>query len=77
MRLRAFAFNRANGWSGHLIWVVYRAEHVVVGPAGHTFVWVAFAKERCTALVLRLSSPMPQRGSRKMGHSESGSRSQQ
>jgi hypothetical protein len=40
---------------------------MVVGPANHDYVWVAFAKEHCTAMVLLISSPMPQRGSRKCG----------
>jgi hypothetical protein len=44
---------------------VYRYEHVVIGPANHAYTSVAFAKEHCGAMVLLLSSPMPQRGSRK------------
>jgi hypothetical protein len=31
------ALNRAFGWSGDPIWVVYRAEQVVIGPANHVF----------------------------------------
>jgi len=41
------------------------AEHVVIEPANHAYVWVAFAKEYRTAMVWRVSSPMPQRGSPK------------
>ena len=46
---------------------MYRAEHVVIRPANLAYVWVALAKEHCRAMVLRVSSPMPQRGSRKCG----------
>jgi hypothetical protein len=67
VKLCTLAFNRAYGWSVHPILLMYRAEHVVIGPANYTFAWVAFAKEQCTAMVLRVSSPMPQRGSRKCG----------
>ena len=67
VKLCTFAFNRAYGWSGHSILVVYPAEDVVIGPANYSFAWVAFAKEQCTAMVLRVSSSMPQRGSRKCG----------
>jgi hypothetical protein len=65
--LRTLDFKRAYGGSGHPIWNVYLAEHVVIGPANHAYSWVAFDKEHCTASVLRVSSPMPQRGSRKGG----------
>jgi hypothetical protein len=61
------ALNRAYGWSGDPIWVLYRDEHLVIGPASHVFAWVVFAMEHFTAMVLRVSSPMPQRGSRKCG----------
>ena len=67
VRLCTFSFNRAYRWSSHPILVVYPAEHVVIGPANHTFVWVAFANKHCTAMVLRISSSMAQRGSRKCG----------
>jgi hypothetical protein len=61
------AFKLAYGWSGDPILVVYRTEHVVIGPASHFFAWVVFAKEHCTATILQVSSPMPQRCSRKCG----------
>lgn len=67
IRLSTLAFNRAYGCFGHPIWVVYLTEQVVIGTANHAYVWVAFAKEHCTAMVLRISSPMLQRGSRKCG----------
>ncbi|MFM7518494.1 MAG: hypothetical protein ACKO3V_16280, partial [Pirellula sp.] len=65
--LRSLAFKRAYGGFGHPIWDVYLAEHVVIGPANHAYSWVAFDKEHCTASVVRVTSPMPQRGSRKGG----------
>jgi hypothetical protein len=61
------AFKLAYGWSGDPIWVVYRAEHLVIGPASHVYAWVTFAKEHYTAMVLWVSRPMPQRGFRKCG----------
>jgi len=61
------AFNRAYGWPGDPIWVVYRTEHVVIGPASHVFAWVVFAKEHCNTMVLRVSSAVPQRSFRKCG----------
>jgi hypothetical protein len=61
------ALNRAYGWSGDPIWVLYRAEQVVIGPANHGYAWVDFAKDYCTAMGLRVSRPMPQRGFRKCG----------
>ena len=67
VRLRTLAFNRAYGWTDHPILVVYPTEHVVIGPANHSHAWVASANEHCTAMVLLISSPMPQRGSRKYG----------
>jgi len=67
VRQRTLAFNRAYGWTDHPILVVYPAEHLVIGPANHAYFWVAFAKEHCTEMVLLISSPMPQRGSRKCG----------
>ena len=60
------AFNRAYGWSGDPICVLYRSDNVVNGPASQPYTWVAFAKEHSTAMVLRLSSQMPQRGSRNL-----------
>ena len=45
---------------------LYRSDNVVVGLASQAYTWVAFAKERCTAMVLRVSSQMPQRGSRNL-----------
>ena len=33
-------------------------EEVVIGPANHGLDWVTCTKERCTAMVLRKSSPM-------------------
>jgi len=65
--LRTLAFKRAYGGSDHPIWDLYLAEHVVNGPANHAYSWVAFDKKHCTATVLRVSSPLPQRGSRKGG----------
>ena len=44
---------------------LYRSDNVVVGLASQAYTWVAFAKEHSTAMVLRLSSQMPQRDSRK------------
>ena len=44
---------------------MYRAEHVLIGPANHAHARIVFGKKQCTAMVLRVSSPMPQRGSRK------------
>jgi len=44
---------------------VYRAEHVVIGPANHGYDWVALVEEDCTARALRESDPTPNRGSRK------------
>ena len=44
---------------------MYRAEHVVAGPANHAHARIVFDKEHSTAIVLSVSSPMPQRGSRK------------
>jgi hypothetical protein len=44
-------FNGAYGWSGDPNCVLYRSENVVIGLANHTFAWVAFAKEHCTAMV--------------------------
>ena len=67
VRLRTLAFNRAYSWTDHPILVVYPAEHVVIGPANHSYVWVASAKEHCIAMALQISSPMPQLGSRKCG----------
>ena len=67
VRLRTLAFNRAYGSTDHSILVMYPAEHLVIGPANHAYFWVAFAKEHCTEMVLLISSPMPQRGSRKCG----------
>jgi hypothetical protein len=61
------AFNRAYGWSGDPIWVAYRAEHLVIGPASHGHAWVDFAKDYCTAMGLQVFSAIPQRGSRKCG----------
>jgi hypothetical protein len=61
------AFNRAYGWSGDPICVLYRSENVVIGPANKAYTWVAFVKERSTAMVLRVSSPTPQRSCRKCG----------
>ena len=60
-------FNRAYGWSGDPNCVLYRSDNVVIGPANQAYTWVAFAKEHSTAMVLRVSSQMPQRGSRKCG----------
>ena len=59
------AFKLAYGWSGDPIWVVYRAEYLVIGPAIHVFAWVVFAKEHCNTIVLRVSSAVPQRGFQK------------
>jgi hypothetical protein len=67
VRLRAFALYRANGCSGQPISGVYRYEHVVIGPANYSYAWVALVKEHCTAMALRESIPMPQRGSRNGG----------
>jgi hypothetical protein len=61
------ALNRAYGWSGDPIWVVYRAEHLVIGPASHVFAWVVFAKDCFTAMGLQVFSAIPQRGFRKCG----------
>lgn len=61
------AFNRAYGWPGDPNCVLYRSDNVVIGPANQAYTWVAFDKERSTAMVLRVSSQMPQRGSRKCG----------
>jgi hypothetical protein len=41
------------------------AEREVIEPANHAYVWVAFAKEYRTTMVLWISSLMPQRGSPK------------
>jgi len=60
-------FNRAYGWSGDPNCVLYRSDDVVFGPESQAYAWVAFAKKHCTAMFLRLLSPMPQRGSRKGG----------
>jgi len=67
VRLRNLAFNRAYGWTDHPILVVYPTEHVVIGPANHSHAWVASANEHCTAMVLLISSHMPQHCSRKCG----------
>jgi hypothetical protein len=67
VRLRILAFIRAYGRSGYPIWVMHRTEHVVIGPANHAYVCVAFANEYCTPMALRISSAMQQRGSRKCG----------
>ena len=61
------AFNRAYGWSGDPNCVLYRSENVVIGSARQVYTWVAFAKEYCIAMVLRVSSQMLQCGSRKCG----------
>ena len=42
-------------------------EEVVIGLANHGYDWVTCTKERCTSMVLRKSSPMIKRGSRKGG----------
>ena len=49
VRLVVLAFDRAESWTGHLIWVVYCIEHVVIGPANYTDGWVALRQEalRC------------------------------
>ena len=39
------ALNRAYGWSGDPIWVLYRAEQVVIGPANHGYACVDFAED--------------------------------
>jgi hypothetical protein len=67
VRLRASALYRSNGCSSQPISGVYRDEHVVIGPASHAYAWVALVKEHCTAMALRESTTMPQRGSRKGG----------
>jgi hypothetical protein len=46
---------------------MYPGEQVVIGPVNHAYSWVAFDKEPCTAMILRVSSPMQQRGSREGG----------
>ena len=46
---------------------VYPFEQLVIGPVNHAYSSVAFDKEPCTAMILRVSSPMQQRGSRKGG----------
>ena len=38
---------------------------MVIGPVNHIYIWGAFIKEYCTAIVLQVSNPMPQRSSRK------------
>jgi hypothetical protein len=67
VKLRAFALFHANGRSGHPISGVYPDEHVVNGPANYAYAWVALVKEHCTAMALRESTTIPQRGSRKGG----------
>jgi hypothetical protein len=57
----------ANGRSGHPISGVYPDEHVVIGPANYAYAWLALVKEHCTAMALRESIPMLQRGSWKGG----------
>jgi hypothetical protein len=52
------SFNRAYGWSGDPSCVLYRSENVVIGSARQVYTWVAFAKEYCIAMVLRVSSQM-------------------
>lgn len=52
---------------GQPSWFVCDREEVVIGPANHGYNWVTCTKERCTAMVLRKSSPMLKRGSRKGG----------
>ena len=52
---------------GHPIRNLYRTKHVVIGPANHAYIWVAFAEKGCTAWVLRIYIPMPQGGLRKGG----------
>ena len=37
VRLCTLAFIRAKAWSGHLMRVVYRSEHAVIGPANHIY----------------------------------------
>ena len=46
---------------------VYPGEQLVIGSVNYAYSWVAFDKEPCTAMILRVSSPMQQRGSRKGG----------
>ena len=67
VRLRALAHYHLIGCSGQPISGVYRDEHVVIGPANLVYAWVALVKEHCTAMALRESTTMPQRGSRKGG----------
>lgn len=57
----------ANARSGHPFSDVYLDKHVVIGPANHSYDWVALVKEHRKAMVLRESIPMPQRSSRKEG----------
>ncbi len=33
---------------------MYRAEHVLIGPANHAYIRIAFGKEHTTAMVLRI-----------------------
>lgn len=49
---------------------MYRDVYVVIEPASHGYAWVALVKEYFTAMVLRISSPMPQGGSWKGGTCE-------
>jgi hypothetical protein len=44
--------------------LMYLIELLVIGSVNHAYAWVFFAKEHCTAMVLRVFSPMPQRISR-------------
>jgi hypothetical protein len=43
---------------GRPAWFVYDREEVVIGHANHYYNWVTGNKERYTAMVLRLSSPI-------------------
>ena len=52
---------------GYPSWFVCHREQVVIEPANHAFAWVACIKERCTAMVLRVSIPIMQPGSLKGG----------
>ena len=47
---------------------------MVIGPANHSYAWVALVKEHCTAMVLRESILIPQCGSRNGGLAGCGSR---
>jgi hypothetical protein len=42
-------------------------EEVVIGPANVVYDWMNFIKQRCTAMVLLVSGPMLELGSRKGG----------